>query len=51
MLDFDISSQISALQATFDDIRQVVGVDRLRAEIAEYLTKKAAEAKARRDAA
>ena len=35
MLDFDISSQISALQATFDDIRQVVGVDRLRAEIAE----------------
>ncbi|HPT94832.1 MAG TPA: peptide chain release factor 2 [Microbacteriaceae bacterium] len=35
MLDFDISSQISALRSTFSDIREVVGVDRLRAEIAE----------------
>ena len=33
MIDLDISEQIAALRSTFGDIRSVVGVDRLQAEI------------------
>jgi peptide chain release factor 2 len=35
MIELDISEQIAALRATFADIRSVVGVDRLEAEIAD----------------
>ncbi|GAB3616750.1 peptide chain release factor 2 [Okibacterium endophyticum] len=35
MLDLDLSDQIRALRATFSDIRQVIDLDRLRADIAE----------------
>ncbi len=35
MIDLDISEQIAALRSTFADIRSVVGVERLRSEIAE----------------
>ncbi|HEY9476811.1 MAG TPA: peptide chain release factor 2 [Microbacteriaceae bacterium] len=35
MDELDISGQIAALRATFQDIRAVVGVERLRSEIAE----------------
>lgn len=34
MFDLDLSTQISTLRSTFDDIRTVVDVDRLEAEIA-----------------
>ncbi|MDQ1526864.1 MAG: peptide chain release factor 2 [Microbacteriaceae bacterium] len=34
MIELDISEQIAALRATFQDIRSVVGVERLEAEIA-----------------
>jgi peptide chain release factor 2 len=34
MIELDISEQIAALRATFQDIRSVVGVERLQAEIA-----------------
>lgn len=34
MLDFDLSAEIQALRSTFRDIRQVVDVDGLRADIA-----------------
>src|SRR4051812_32092883 len=40
MIELDLSDQIAALRSTFNDIRSVVGVDRLEAEIAE-LTEKA----------
>ncbi|MCU1635858.1 MAG: Peptide chain release factor 2 [Cryobacterium sp.] len=35
MIELDFSEQIAALRATFADIRSVVGVDRLRADIAD----------------
>ncbi|WP_150308350.1 peptide chain release factor 2 [Planctomonas psychrotolerans] len=35
MVDLDLTEQISALRATFADIRSVVGIDRLEAEVAE----------------
>ncbi|MCY7411459.1 MAG: peptide chain release factor 2 [Salinibacterium sp.] len=35
MIELDISEQIAALRSTFSDIRSVVGIDRLEAEIAE----------------
>ena len=35
MIELDIAEQIAALRATFADIRSVVGVDRLSAEIAQ----------------
>ena len=35
MTDLDISEQISSLRSTFTDIRQVVGVEKLEAEIAD----------------
>ena len=35
MIDLDISEQIAALRSTFGDIRAVVGVDRLEAEIVD----------------
>jgi len=35
MIELDISEQIAALRSTFSDIRSVVGVERLEAEIAE----------------
>ncbi len=35
MIDLDISEQIAALRSTFGDIRAVVGVDKLKAEIAD----------------
>ena len=35
MIELDIAEQIAALRATFADIRSVVGVDRLTAEIAD----------------
>ncbi|MDO9397392.1 MAG: peptide chain release factor 2, partial [Herbiconiux sp.] len=34
MLDLDLSEQIAQLRSTFDDIRSVVDVDALTAEIA-----------------
>ncbi|MHB1173239.1 MAG: PCRF domain-containing protein, partial [Lacisediminihabitans sp.] len=34
MIELDISEQIAALRSTFQDIRSVVGVERLEAEIA-----------------
>ncbi|WP_100345060.1 peptide chain release factor 2 [Compostimonas suwonensis] len=34
MMDLDFSEQIAALRSTFNDIRSVIDVDRLRAEIA-----------------
>ena len=43
MLDFDLSPEISALRSTFRDIRQVVGVDALRAEIADLSEKAGAQ--------
>ena len=43
MLDFDLSPEISALRSTFSDIRQVVGVDALRAEIADLSEKAGAQ--------
>ena len=43
MLDFDLSPEISALRSTFGDIRQVVGVDSLRAEIADLSEKAGAQ--------
>jgi peptide chain release factor 2 len=35
MIELDIAEQVAALRSTFADIRSVVGVDRLTAEIAE----------------
>ena len=35
MIELDISEQIAALRSTFSDIRSVVGVERLEAEIAD----------------
>jgi peptide chain release factor 2 len=35
MIELDISDQVAALRSTFADIRSVVGVDRLEAEIAD----------------
>ena len=35
MEDLDFSAEIAALRSTFDDIRSVVGIDRLEAEIAD----------------
>ena len=35
MIDIDLSDEIRALRSTFADIRSVVGVERLEAEIAE----------------
>src|SRR3954462_2165525 len=35
MIELDLGDQIAALRSTFDDIRSVVGVQRLEAEIAD----------------
>lgn len=35
MIELDISAQVAALRSTFADIRSVVGVERLEAEIAD----------------
>ena len=35
MIELDFSEQIAALRATFDDIRSVIDIDRLRLDIAE----------------
>jgi peptide chain release factor 2 len=35
MIELDFSEQIAALRATFDDIRSVIDIDRLRADIAD----------------
>ena len=35
MIELDLSAEIAALRSTFDDIRSVVGVDKLEAEIAD----------------
>ncbi len=43
MTDLDISDQISALRSTFADIRSVVGIDRLEAEIADLSEKAGAQ--------
>jgi peptide chain release factor 2 len=40
MIELDLGDQIAALRSTFDDIRSVVGVERLQTEIAD-LTEKA----------
>ncbi|CAN5326150.1 peptide chain release factor 2 [soil metagenome] len=40
MIELDLSDQIAALRSTFNDIRSVVGVERLEADIAD-LTEKA----------
>ncbi|HWH25289.1 MAG TPA: peptide chain release factor 2 [Pseudolysinimonas sp.] len=39
MIELDLSDQIAALRSTFTDIRSVVGVERLEAEIAELSEK------------
>jgi len=39
MIDLDLSAQIAALRSTFNDIRSVVGVDKLEAEIADLSEK------------
>jgi peptide chain release factor 2 len=43
MIELDLSDQIDALRSTFSDIRSVVGVDRLEAEIAELSEKAGAQ--------
>jgi peptide chain release factor 2 len=35
MIELDFSEQIAALRATFDDIRSVIDIDRLKLDIAE----------------
>ncbi len=35
MTDLDIADQIAALRSTFDDIRSVIGIDKLEADLAE----------------
>ena len=39
MIDLDLGAEIAALRSTFDDIRSVIGVDRLEAEIADLSEK------------
>ena len=39
MIDLDLGADIAALRSTFDDIRSVVGVERLEAEIADLSEK------------
>jgi peptide chain release factor 2 len=39
MIDLDLSAQIAALRSTFNDIRSVVGVEKLEAEIADLSEK------------
>lgn len=39
MIDLDLSDQISALRSTFNDIRSVIGVENLEAQIAELSEK------------
>jgi peptide chain release factor 2 len=43
MMDLDLADQIAALRSTFSDIRSVVGVDRLEAEIADLSEKAGAQ--------
>jgi len=38
MIELDLSDQIATLRKTFDDIKAVIGVDRLEAEIARLTT-------------
>jgi peptide chain release factor 2 len=39
MIELDLSDQIASLRSTFDDIRAVIGVERLEAQIAELSEK------------
>ena len=39
MIELDLGAEIAALRSTFDDIRSVVGVERLQAEIADLSEK------------
>jgi peptide chain release factor 2 len=39
MIDLDLGADIAALRSTFDDIRSVIGVERLEAQIAELSEK------------
>ena len=39
MIELDLGAEIAALRSTFDDIRSVVGVERLQAEIADLSDK------------
>jgi peptide chain release factor 2 len=39
MIELDLSDQIAALRSTFDDIRSVVGIEKLEAEIADLSEK------------
>jgi len=43
MIELDLSAEIAALRSTFDDIRSVVGVERLQAEIADLSEKAGAQ--------
>jgi peptide chain release factor 2 len=43
MIDLDLGAEIAALRSTFDDIRSVIGVDRLEAEIADLSEKAGAQ--------
>jgi peptide chain release factor 2 len=43
MIDLDLGAEIAALRSTFDDIRSVVGVERLEAEIADLSEKAGAQ--------
>jgi len=43
MIDLDLGVQIAALRSTFDDIRSVIGVERLEAEIADLSEKAGAQ--------
>jgi peptide chain release factor 2 len=43
MIDLDLGAEIAALRSTFDDIRSVIGVERLQAEIADLSEKAGAQ--------
>jgi peptide chain release factor 2 len=43
MIDLDLGAEIAALRSTFDDIRSVIGVEKLEAEIADLSEKAGAQ--------
>ena len=43
MIDLDLGAEIAALRSTFDDIKSVIGVERLEAEIADLSEKAGAQ--------
>ncbi|HWH97300.1 MAG TPA: peptide chain release factor 2, partial [Pseudolysinimonas sp.] len=43
MIELDLGAEIAALRSTFNDIRSVIGVERLQAEIADLSEKAGAQ--------